>query len=58
MINYLKVHDKVFPTRVGMNRFFYGFPLDFEGVPHARGDEPARDRNSRNDTTCSPRAWG
>ena len=39
----------VFPTRVGMDRFYQNCPSRSEGIPHTRGDGPplARERPSR-----------
>jgi len=48
----------VFPTHVGMNRTFSLYYLYYTRVPHARGDEPLRDRRLAYELGCSPRTWG
>ena len=49
---------KVFPTRVGVNRYEdqdYTFP---EGFPHPRGGEPVLIGASDSLAAFSPPAWG
>lgn len=47
----------VFPMRVGMNRAPGKVLSDTQGLPHARGDEPAYHSIIHTDNGCSPRAW-
>ena len=48
----------VFPTRVGMNRLYWGSRLTSTGVPHASGDEPDAGDDGMTLDECSPREWG
>ena len=48
----------VFPTHVGMNRLPVGLVTSPSGIPHARGDEPARTRVVGSSAKYSPRTWG
>ena len=48
----------VFPTCVGMNRYWQAGEIPKLGVPHVRGDEPKSEKLKVGDTECSPRAWG
>jgi len=48
----------MFPTHVGMNRYFtrvYEPRLD---VPHTRGDEPENSHSREGGNPCSPHTWG
>ena len=48
----------MFPTPVGMSPL-HSPDVDTEcGVPHTRGDEPVRERDSINTMMCSPHPWG
>ncbi len=39
---YNNLNGRVFPTGVGMNRAVGAMAMKAGGVPHRRGDEPAR----------------
>ena len=48
----------VFPTPVGMNRWYPQFLTGWQRVPHARGDEPPDQIIQPWQFGCSPRPWG
>ena len=48
----------VFPTCVGMNRYYNKNNELFNSVPHMRGDEPTDSNPFSIWIWCSPHAWG
>ena len=48
----------VFPTCVGMNRYWWMWSDRMSGVPHVRGDEPYHVPTYKTANECSPHAWG
>ena len=48
----------MFPTGVGMNRFFTKAPLSEKYVPHRRGDEPLHQVLNPADDICFPTGVG
>ena len=47
-----------FPTHVGMNRLNVFFNLEYDGVPHTCGDEPAQAGSIIGIVMSSPHMWG
>ena len=50
--------EKVFPTRVGMDRYSQIGRNSRAGIPHTRGDGPGYARSGCNSLEYSPHAWG
>ena len=48
----------MFPTGVGMNRYFKQPVRLIDDVPHRRGDEPELYASQAHQNLCSPQAWG
>ena len=54
----MKQDNKVFPMRVGMNRYTPALKVPPRRVPHACGDEPERYARAETLKKCSPCVWG
>ena len=54
----IKVAADAVPTHVGVNRPKSSGPNARERCPHARGGEPAEDRERKAREELSPRTWG
>ncbi len=50
--------DRVFPTRVGVDRSLRQFGLSSCGFPHTRGGGPCAEKCERVSVAFSPHAWG
>jgi len=54
----VQIQNTVFPTRVGMFRFFAASFIHSGRFPHARGDVPSWTETAGGIEEFSPRAWG